>query len=98
MIIYEVNLLIDPEISESYLVWLAPHVDDMLNFTGFVSAELFEVETDEKWCAYCVQYRVESRAHLQNYFDTHAAAMRDDGICRFGDKFTASRRILQLRD
>ena len=41
-------------------------------------------------------YTLESRAALQTYFDVHAARMREDGVARFGSRFTASRRVLRV--
>ncbi len=95
MIIYEVNLSIHPSIVNDYLAWLKPHAEAMLQFTGFLSYELFRVDGEDDWQNYCVQYRLQSREALQSYFDTHAAVMRDDGLKRFGERFKASRRILQ---
>jgi len=37
---------------------------------------------------------VTDMASLQDYFDHHAAAMRQDGKTRFGENFSATRRVL----
>ena len=42
-------------------------------------------------------YTLKSRAHLQEYFDVHAARMRGDGLTRFKDKFVAERRVLTVQ-
>jgi hypothetical protein len=41
-----------------------------------------------------VHYRLESRAALENYFAQFAERMRRDGLDRFANRFSASRRIL----
>eukprot|EP00947_MAST-08B_sp_MAST-8B-sp1_P005181 g5181.t1 len=44
-----------------------------------------------------IQYRVDTRAHLQQYFDVHAARLRGDGLKLFGGKIDFSRRILKTQ-
>lgn len=39
-VIYEVNLFVDEEHSESYIKWLVPHMEEMLSIDGFVNATL----------------------------------------------------------
>ena len=45
---------------------------------------------------YCIQYRLNDRESLENYFSFHAEKLRQDGIDRFGSKFAASRRVMKL--
>ena len=94
-VVYEVNLAVDAGAAEAYAAWLRPHIAEVVESDGFVSAELFVVESDDttvlRWC---VQYRVESRAALDAYLAGPAAAFRADGEARFGGQFTATRRVL----
>lgn len=95
MIIYEVNLEIQKVILSDYLDWLKLHISDMLKFDGFQSHQLFTIESEDKnFVLLSVHYHVESRKKLQDYFDHHAIAMRDEAIKKFGDRFKANRRIL----
>jgi uncharacterized protein DUF4286 len=41
-----------------------------------------------------VHYRLVDEAALARYFAEHAAGMREAGVRRFGDAFTATRRVL----
>ena len=71
------------------------------NFDGFLASELLTVEedvasNDGSIKPFTVQYRLQNRAKLESYFQDHAAAMREDGMKRFGGKFTATRRILAV--
>ena len=107
MVVYEVNLEVEAEVADAYAAWLAPHIDEVLAVLGFVSAEWWSVEPDggpdgedrqpDAPARWCVQYRVESRAALQAYFDEHAERLRGDGLARFGGRFRASRRVLVPR-
>lgn len=95
MLIYEVNLHVSDEIADAFAAWLAEHIREMLAFDGFERAVWLRVETDRPGTrTWCVHYYVTDRAHLNAYFERHAAAMREDGLRRFGGKFTADRRIL----
>ena len=39
MIIYEVNLTVDPDSADEYAAWLRPHVAHILEIDGFLGAE-----------------------------------------------------------
>ena len=108
-VVYEVALSVDAAVAEAYAAWLGPHIDDVLAVPGFVSAEWWAVEPAGsphdapeagglgERVEWVVQYRVESRAALDAYFDRHAAQLRGDGLDRFGGRFRASRRVLVAR-
>ena len=94
--IYEVNLFVRREIEEDYRAWLEMHIAEILALPGFVDAQSFDVHQDEAGdeVAICVQYRLQSMAALENYFEQHAPRLRADGVARFGDRFRARRRVL----
>lgn len=95
-IIYEVNVYVQHEIETVYRVWLEKHIAEILVLPGFLDAQSFDVQQidDVDTIAICVQYRLESQAALDNYFAQHAARLRADSVKKFGDRFTASRRVL----
>jgi quinol monooxygenase YgiN len=94
MVVYEVNLTVDPSISEDFLAWLKGHVEEMLEFDGFLGAEIFAAEGASP-PQYTVHYRLTDRQKLENYFQRHAQRMREDGLRRFPERFSATRRIFQ---
>ena len=100
MIIYEVNLSIDKEIYSEYKLWLKEHVKEMLQFPGFIQASLLKQEEDEvsEQEKLTVQYQLEGRDYLEKYFIECAPKMREEGIKRFKDKFSATRRIFKVQD
>ncbi|WP_297832937.1 DUF4286 family protein [Thermomonas sp.] len=96
-LIYEVNLDVDAAVAAAYRAWLQEHVAQMLALPGFLSAQVYEVvdpPSPSGRIALCCQYRLRDADALQAYFDNHAAIMRADGIARFGDRFSAARRVL----
>lgn len=96
MVIYEVNLKLNPNIEQDYLQWLDDHIDRMLKFPGFKNAFVYRPEQtdDSNWKGLCIQYFVENRDFLQDYLDRHAPSMRQEASVRFGSLFYADRRIL----
>lgn len=94
MIQYEVTLEIEKSIFDEFYHWLHEHIHDMLKIEGFLSAHLYE-ETEHK--KLIVSYEVASMNDLNHYFKTEAATMRESGIRKFGNQFSATRRILKLQ-
>jgi hypothetical protein len=97
VVVYEVNLTLDADIASEFQEWLAGHVTEMLEFKGFESSKILDVE-DAFAKRLCVWYFVETRADLEAYFEEGAARMRADGLDRFGGRFQATRRILAVED
>lgn len=100
-LVYEVNLEVDAGIADAYRTWLREHVAEMLSLPGFTGAETFELRDPPPppgRIAFCVQYRMTGDDALQAYLRDHAPRMRADGIARFGERFSASRRVLVAAD
>ena len=43
-----------------------------------------------------MRYHLESREALEQYLRDHAPRLRADGIARFGERFRATRRVMEL--
>ncbi|WP_411833841.1 DUF4286 family protein [Pseudoxanthomonas mexicana] len=98
-VIYEVTLDVEAGLRAEYEPWLHDHVRQMLALPGFTGAEIgipLEPPAEPGRCRYCVAYRLVDQAALQAYLRDHAAAMRADGLARFGERFRASRRVLEV--
>ena len=99
MIVYEVNIEVRETAYAAYRAWLEVHVEQMLALPGFVSAEIFERRDPPPapgTAALIVQYRLVDEAALRRYLTEQAPRMRDEGVRRFGDAFTATRRVLAV--
>lgn len=93
-LIYEVTIeLENVEIEQNYLSWLKTHLQEILTLDGFIEARLYRVASSPK-PAWTVHYTVETRAKLDAYIQNHAPAMRAEGVSRFGNQVSLSRRIL----
>jgi len=97
--IYEVTVSVDREIVDTFDPWLARHVEEMLAYPGFIRADTFTLEDDEGGRALRVtHYYLESDADLDRYLAGPAGEMRQAAVDRFGERATASRRVLRPGD
>lgn len=95
-IIYEVTLTLPAPLAAEYDDWLAGHIAEMLRMPGFIDADLSRAAgADAGEVTRVVRYRVSDREALADYLDHRAAAMRAAGIARFGERVSASRRVLE---
>ena len=96
MIIYEVNLTIKLPIFDEYYQWLIAHANKMLAFPGFQTAEIGLIENidDTTSKKLRVSYTITAYHHLEDYLTNHAITMRGEAIQKFGDQFSATRRIM----
>ena len=100
-VLYEVTLRVRPAIADAYGAWLDAHVRELVALPGFLGAQVARVLPDDDDDAaatvvYCCQYRLRDRAAFDAYLREHAPRMREDGLRRFGDGFTATRRVMAL--
>jgi hypothetical protein len=96
MVIYQVNLEIEPSIIDEYMSWLVVHVKEMVQFPGFQNAVILNEQqsSPQSNCiSLAVQYSIESMKDLDYYLHHYAPKMRESGIQKFSNKFKASRKI-----
>jgi len=93
-IIYEVNLQISTTKATEYLSWLQHFIDEMLKIAGFMSAEVFSVDsTKEGHVDISVQYELENQHALDEYMKNHQSTVSKQGT-EFGVQLL-SRRVLR---
>lgn len=94
-VIYEVTLRPDPSVEADFDVWLEHHVQEMLRLPGFVGARIHcGGDAEGAPAARTVRYVLRDHAALDAYLAQHAERMRAQGTERFGDKVSASRRVM----
>ena len=96
--VYEVNCVVDKDISEEFLAFLIPHAKEVADLEGFIDHEILLTEAQsgsetEEVVRYTAIYRLDTRKSLQRYFDVDAERLRGDTMQRFEGKFSATRRI-----
>ena len=87
-VVYEVTLRVRPAIATAYRAWLDDHVREIVALPGFLDARVSLV--------FCCHYRLSGAAAFDAYLRDHAPRLREDGLRRFGDGFTATRRVLEV--
>ena len=96
-VVYEVTLRVQPAIAAEYATWLDAHVRQILALPGFTGARVSrQHDAGDDAVVFCCHYGLRDMAALDAYLRDHAPALRSDGIARFGDRFTASRRVLEV--
>ncbi|MEM8770796.1 MAG: DUF4286 family protein [Pseudomonadota bacterium] len=91
-ILYEVVITVTPQIRSAYLEWLKSHIEQMMRIDGLLSAEILtNTENENEISCY---YRLRNQAAMDAYLAGPAQDMRADGVNRFGNAFSARRRIL----
>ncbi|HAT1774096.1 DUF4286 family protein [Legionella pneumophila] len=100
MVIYEVNLTIEPEIFVQFQAWLKKHVAEIIQFPGFMQACILKQEKETKSAKekLTVQYQLDNGDSLSRYLSELAPQMREDGIHLFQTKFSADRRIFEVQE
>jgi antibiotic biosynthesis monooxygenase (ABM) superfamily enzyme len=96
MIVYEVRVTVEAAIAHDYRAWLDSHIPEILAIPGFQEAELLREEGDGAHVVWTVRYHLDTREALEVYLRDHAPRLRADGQARFGNRFTATRRVLEL--
>lgn len=102
MVVYEVNLEVERATYPAYYAWLCEHVREIVALPGFVQAQILEpLELDEIIVSaerqqVTASYLLTDETALQNYLKHHAPRLRQQGLDKFGNKFTATRRIFKI--
>ena len=100
MIIYEVNLEVNTNRYHEFYSWLTKHINEMMTFKGFlghiISSE--KKTTSDVYEYLTVSYYLDTKDSLDDYINNNSQAMRDDGINKFGDSFSATRRVHYIKN
>ena len=98
-VVYAVDLDADAAIEAPFDTWLRDHVADVMQVPGFLSAEILDDPAPpEGRVRRTVQYRLRDRAALDDYLEHHAPRLRESGVRLFGERYTATRRVLAHRE
>jgi len=94
MMVYTVQVHVDPSIVDDFLEWIRPHIGHILETGCFVSASverLLDPATDVPVIS--MRYTFKTLKDFKRYETDHAPALRKAGITRFGEKVTITRSI-----
>jgi len=98
-VVYEVDLEADAAIEAPFDTWLRDHIADVLQFPGFLAAEvLADTASVPDRIRRTVHYRLSDQAALDDYLRDHAARMHATGITRFGAQASERPRAMAQRE
>jgi len=99
MIIYNVTLKVENEITGDWVRWMkAEHMADLMGTGLFTDCRLSRLlEQDESdGVTYAAQYFCEGIDQYNIYIERYAAEMREKGNKLFGGKFVAFRTLMEV--
>ena len=97
MIIYSVEITLQPAIEVEWVNWMRQvHIPDVLGAGCFLDCRMAKVlDTDGVEPTYVLQYRCESLSEYERYRDNFAPARQKEHTERYAGQFRASRRLLE---
>jgi hypothetical protein len=95
MIVYEVNIEIEPEIYNQYQEWIGPHAQEVTMHKGFQKVDIFETTSDLGKPLFVCHYWLDDQESLDAYLKDHAPKLRADADKKFGSKIKGIRRVLK---
>ena len=95
MIVYEVNIEIEPDIYAQYQEWIGPHAQEVTLHKGFQKVDIFETTSDSGKPLFVCHYWLDTQESLDEYLQNHAPKLRADADKKFGSKIKGIRRVLK---
>src|ERR1051326_3941022 len=99
MIIYNVTINIDDSVHDKWMAWMMEkHIPEIMATGKFFQSKFVKVLVVEEMggTTYSIQYFAENKEKLDEYYNDHAPAFREEGARLFGDKMLAFRTELEL--
>lgn len=101
MYVFNITTNIDETCEKEWLAWMQnTQIPAMLNTGKFVSAKMCKVLVEEALggVTYSVQYTLENRKLLGDFYKTDAPLLKNNEKAKFGDKFVCFETEMQLID
>jgi hypothetical protein len=98
MIIYNVTVVIDDDISEEWLNWMTKkHIPNVMATGKFIDGKLSRILAEEEGGkSYSIQYLCKDRETYEAYLNENVLELQREHNERYKDKFVAFRTILNV--
>lgn len=98
MILYNVTVSIDPEVSGEWLQWMrSKHIPDVMATKCFKESRLSRIQGEEEGgITYSVMYLCPSQELLDTYQTIHAPALQKEHSEKYSGRFAAFRTFLTV--
>ena len=102
MILYKIDIAIDPSVEEEWLQWMhKEHIPEVMDTGKFTEQGLFRVVASgvgEDLTSYSMKFYGESMEELQLYATIHAPALQQKLNQHWPDKLASFRTVLEPID
>ncbi|MDX1651413.1 MAG: DUF4286 family protein [Brumimicrobium sp.] len=100
MVVYNVTVSIDEEVSQEWLQWMREiHIPDVMATGHFKESRLCRVHGEEEGgVTYAITYLAHSQEELNTYQENHAHRLQGEHTKKFAGKFAAFRTLLSVID
>ncbi|MCD0487710.1 DUF4286 family protein [Pedobacter sp. MC2016-14] len=100
MLLYNVTLIVEDAVAESWLTWMKEeHIPKVMDTGKFVSNRLLKVvDSPNEGVTFCAQYIAENMAEYQEYQDKYAPALQHELNEKFKEKLVAFRTLMEYVD
>lgn len=99
MILYNVTVNIDNDVSQDWVDWMkGEHIAEVMDTGYFNDCKIMRMlseSPDETGSTFAVQYTASSLTDLENYLETVAPKLQKKTIVRYGTKLMAFRTVLE---
>ncbi|MGE4132528.1 MAG: DUF4286 family protein [Bdellovibrionales bacterium] len=97
-VIYEVQIQLPESLWPQYQPWLLKHMAEIVDETGFTSAEFFKAQNHPSGqLLLTVHYHAPKEGIVAEYLSVYAPRFRRDGVNHFGDQVHLSRQVWILQ-
>jgi len=99
MIVYNITMRVDPSIESEWLEWQKKeHIPEVMDTHLFTEHKLYKLleQDEQEGKTYVVQYFCSTAAHLDEYLNKYATALREKAFSKWGNKFIAFRTTMEL--
>ena len=98
MIIYNVTVVIDNDVSEEWLKWMkTKHIPDVMATGKFLDGKLSRILAEEEGGkSYSIQYLCKDMESYEDYQKENAPALQKEHSDRYAGKFVAFRTLLNV--
>ena len=98
MILYNVSIILDEEIHESWLKWLKnEHLKEMMSIGFFISYRVLKVlDSPNEGLTYCIQYIADSIEKYYEYIQNHANQLQNNVPAQFLNKFVVFSTVMEF--
>jgi len=98
MILYNVTIILDEEIHDSWLKWLKQeHLKEMMSTGFFISYQVLKVlDSPNEGVTYCIQFIADSLEKYNEYMQNHANQLQNNVPDLFLNKFVVFNTLMEF--